>query len=359
VALERASPVEELTGFLRGWADLELRGYAPLYERVARALADEPALLVRVAEAAPREKLVPVLLFAAVRYLVLGEPTHPLARIYETGVGDPWPPFRALLHDRFDEVAALLASRVIQTNEVGRTSAVYPALGLLAAETGRPLAVVEVGASAGLNLLLDRFAYEYGDATAGDPASPVRLTCRLVGPRRPPLPDGAIPIASRVGIDRAPVDVRSDDACRWLEACVWPGIVPRAVRLRAALALARRVRPHVLAGDALVVLPQVLASLPPDVTPCIVSTWVLAYLSADARTSLAATVAAASAERDVAWVTFEYAGVPPWAPSPGAPPPEESGTGNVLSLARWHHGEVTTRTLGWVHSHGVWLAWTA
>jgi len=347
----------EFAAFLRGLADLELRGYAPLYDRIARALADEPALLARIVDAAPRRKLVPLLLFAAVHHLLLGERAHPLARIYATGLGDPWPPFRELVTTRFAEVAALIATRSIQTNEVGRASAVWPALGMVAAGMGRPLALVEVGASAGLNLLLDRFAYDMDGVTAGDSSATVRLSCRLLGSHRPPIPADPIAIASRIGIDVAPVDVTSDDACRWLEACVWPGLTPRAERLRAAIALARRTPPRVLAGDATVVLPRVLADLPPDVTPCIVSTWVLPYLSAEARASLASTAASASADRDVVWITLEYAGIPPWLPASPPAPLEEPGASNLLSLATWRDGAVATRTLAWVHPHGAWLGW--
>lgn len=357
--VDRAARARELADFLRGWAELELRGYAPLYDRVARALADEPALLARVADVAPREKLVPVLLFAAVRHLVLADPAHPLAVIHATGAGDPWPPFRRLLETRFDEVAGLVAARSIQTNEVGRASAVLPALGLLAVEQDRPLALIEVGASAGLNLNLDRFAYDFDGAPAGDPDSAVRLACRLLGGRRPPLPAAPLPIASRIGIDLAPIDAGSDEACRWLEACVWPGITPRAERLRAAIALARRHPPRVLAGDATSLLPEVLATLPAGVTPCIVSTWVLAYLSAEGRARLAAAAAAASAGRDVAWITLEYAGVPPWLPAPPTTPPDEPGAANLLSLTTWRDGAARVRTLAWVHSHGAWLGWLA
>jgi hypothetical protein len=349
--------VRELADFLRGWADLELRGYAPLYDRIARALAGDTALLGRVASAAPREKMVAVLLFAAVHHLLLEEPAHPLARIYTTGDGDPWPWFRELVTGRFDEIAAQLVVRTIQTNEVGRASAVFPALGIVAAERRPPFALVEVGASAGLNLFLDRFAYDLGGTAAGDPTSPVRVACRLLGPHRPPAPAGPIPIASRIGIDLAPIDVTSDDACRWLEACLWPGPTPRAERLRAAIALARRTPPRILHGDAARLLPEVLASLPRDVTPCIVSTWALAYLPPDARASLAASVATASVARDVVWITFEYVGVPPWLPAPPPAPAEAPGASNLLSLATWRDGVVEARTLAWVHPHGAWLGW--
>ncbi|HWP65341.1 MAG TPA: DUF2332 family protein, partial [Candidatus Limnocylindria bacterium] len=166
-----SAEADEFARFLRVWADSELRGYCPLYDAIARALADDTALLERLVDVAPREKIVPVLLFAAVKSLVDVEPASPLARIYAGEPGDPWPPFRAVLETRFDEIAHLLRTRRTQTNEVGRASALLPALGVIARRAGRPLALIEIGPSAGLNLLLDRFAYDYGGGrTAGDPA---------------------------------------------------------------------------------------------------------------------------------------------------------------------------------------------
>jgi hypothetical protein len=253
--------VGEFATFLRVWADTELRGYCPIYEGVARALADHTALLERVVEVAPRERIVPVLLFAAVKSLVDADPRSVLGRIYAGAAGDPWPAFRDLLETRFDDVTQVLRTRRIQTNEVGRAAAVLPALGLAAERLGRPLALVELGPSAGLNLLLDRFAYDYGDGRAvGDRTSAVRLVCEFKGPLRPPIPPVMPTIAQRCGIDLAPVDVTDDAQCRWLEACLWPGQPDRVVRLQGAIALARRHPPVLHAGSALERLPSILAA---------------------------------------------------------------------------------------------------
>ena len=102
-------------------------------------------------------------------------------------------------------------------------------------------------------------------------------------------------------------------------------------------------------------LPKLLAEQPRDAVTCIVSTWVLAYLSGEARAMLAH--AAASATQPIAWITLEYAGVPPWLGSPPTPPRDEPGASNLLSLTRWHDGTAQTRTLAWAHSHGLWIDW--
>jgi len=351
--------VAEFATFLRAWADTELAGYCPLYETIARALADDTALLGRVAVVAPREKIVPVLLFAAVKSLVDREPAGALARIYAEGAGDPWPPFRALVDERFEEIAELLRTRRTQTNEVGRASAVLPALAVAHARLGRPLALVELGPSAGLNLLFDRFAYDYGGGrVAGDPAATVRLTCEPKGPLRPPLPAVMPPIAMRCGIDLDPVDVTDDAQCRWLEACLWPGARVRAERLRAALALARQDPPLLHRGSAVERLPAVLDGVPPDTVPCVLTTWMLAYLSRDERGALARVVEVVARRRDVACITGEFTGVSPW--TPPAPRPAAGADGRLatlVGLSVWRAGTHEARALCWMHSHGGWIDW--
>jgi len=98
---------------------------------------------------------------------------------------------------------------------------------------GRPLGLVELGASAGLLLLVDRYRIEFaGFGSVGDPRSPVRLASTLRGPARPALPARLPAIASRVGIDLAPVDARDEPATRWLLACV---LADRLDRIEAQL----------------------------------------------------------------------------------------------------------------------------
>lgn len=110
-------------------------------------------------------------------------------------------------HD--ERVRELVSTRLVQTNEVRRCALLLPAFVTIAARAGgQSLALVEVGASAGLNLPWGRYAYDYGDGhLRGDPASPVRLDCALAGASRPPLPDSLPRVTWRVGFDLQPIDV--------------------------------------------------------------------------------------------------------------------------------------------------------
>ena len=190
------SDADELADFYRFLAEAEFDGYCDLYARLARATADDPALLASIATMAPATKVLPVLLFAAVHHLVLAAPDSELAACYRGDDGAPptrGPPTAPSSTDRFDELAELVATRTIQTNEVGRSSVLLPALTAVHRRFDRPLTLVELGPSAGLNLFFDRFGYRYDDGVVlGDPDAGVQLECAVVGdtvaasrPRRP------------------------------------------------------------------------------------------------------------------------------------------------------------------------------
>src|SRR6476661_3256212 len=257
----------------------QFREDAPFYERLARGVAADPDLLALAALTRPDQD-PPLLLLAAVHYLLLQDPREPLAAYYPSVAGaaalpgDPFPLFRAFCLRRRAAIAAILATRRVQTNEVQRCASLLPAFGVVAqAGGGRPLALVELGPSAGLNLFWDRYSYDYGPAgRAGDAASAVRLRCEPRGDQAPPLPRPLPRVASRVGVDLDPVDVRDPAAVLWLRALIWPGGEARAEQLERAVALAREDPPRLVAGDALALLPRMLDEAPRDATVCVFDT---------------------------------------------------------------------------------------
>jgi len=331
--------------------------------------ADDEALH-RYSTSASRSGLIPILLFACVHYLVLGEPGSPLARIYaEAGAGgpaaDPWPAFRAVIIDRHREVAELMATRAVQTNEVGRSAVLLPSLERVHRSLQRPLALVELGPSAGLNLFVDRYRVDYTTAegatvTVGATDSPVRLACDLLGPVAPPLAHLPPPVAHREGIDLNPLDVADDDQCRWLRACLWPGLEERAERLQSAIALARQNPPTLHTGSIVDLVADVVRSVDADLAVCLTSTWVLAYVPRAQRVRLKTILDELGTERDLAMVSGEYGHIVDWIPEPGQPAAIADPRGaSVLGIATWHDGRFSAEAAGWMHSHGRWLQWLA
>jgi hypothetical protein len=339
-------------------ADSSCRGYSPLYDRICRAVAESDAVLEMVTEAPP-EGHNPVLLLAAVHYLLLGGLDHPLAAVYAgASTADPGPLFVDLCVGRRAALLPLLATRHVNTNEVGRSAVLGPALTTVAARLGAPLAHVDVGCSAGLNLLCDRYLLEYGSAgTTGPSEARVRIECS-VARGRPPIAPRLPPVAARVGLDRTPVDVADDDAVRWQLACVWPD-TGRLTRTRLALDEARRTPPTLVRGDAVDGVGPAIAALPGGAVAVVTTTQVVAYFSPTERAAFREALAAASRSRPVAWISAEVQGVVDVVPSAAAPSDDQGVEASVLGLAVFRDGGIDGQVLGYAHPHGGWIDWRA
>jgi hypothetical protein len=334
------------------------RGRSPLYARLSLAIADDPSV-GRLLDLAPTRPLGhPTLLFAAVHDLLLAGVADPdLAPHYPSLGGgpapdrDPWPAFRAFCATHRDQLEERIRTRRTQTNEVGRATPLLLALIAVQTEVDRPLAWIDLGTSAGLTLRLDRYHHDLGGGRRlGDAASPVRLCCRVAGP----VPASVLPrIAWRHGLDAAPVDVADPVARRWLEACVWPEQTDRLARLRAALGVAVAAPVPIVPGDAVVDLPRLAAAAPADAHLVISHTWVLAYLSADARAALDGALDDLGAHRDLDRIGMEAAGV-----LPGTTHAEPSAP-SLLGRSRWRSGRRADRILAEVDDHGRWVRWRA
>jgi hypothetical protein len=335
---------------------------SPLYERLSLDLARRPEGAALLAEAPPAQRR-PNLLYAAVHDLLLTGVDHPLGAYYPSvgGTRSPdaavVPTFLDFVADHQPEVLARLRTRATQTNEVGRTAALWPALVGVGAWLDRPVTLVELGASAGLLLHLDRFAYRFADVGAGDPSSPVRVAPELRGAVPPVAPVPAI--AGRVGIDLAPLDPADDADAGWLRACVWPEDAGRLARLDAALAVARTHRDvRLVAGDVVERLEGVLTEVPENTVPCVLHSAALAYLDAEARETIAATLAAVGRDRDLAVLSFEGPFVPPFpalSAATAAPAPTEDHF--LLGATVWRGRRRDDRLLARAHPHGAWLEW--
>jgi hypothetical protein len=309
----------------RRFAEREARRRSPLYEQFALGVAGDQELL-ELLERLPPAKQQPNLLFAAVLYLGGRQPDFAA--------------FRAFVLEHVDQVVDTLAARQTQTNEVGRCALLLP---LLAALPG-PLALVEVGASAGLCLLPDRYAYDYGGTIVGDPASSLLLACQPRGPV--PIPTALPEVVWRRGIDLAPIDLDDPDAVHWLECCIWPDQPQRLARLRAAVRIARADPPELLRGDLLEQVGSVVAQAPADTTVVVFHAAVLVYLPQPRRQRFAELMA----QLPAVWISAE---------GPGVIPPLEArlDRSQALDRAVFLLGQGPQQLLGLADPHGAWLQW--
>lgn len=286
----------------RHFAEHEAKGVSPLYEALARAVAESEPLL-RFIASLPPAKQQPNLVFAAVRHLY-GTPAD--AR-----------EFSALVERHPKPIRGLILRRNTQTNEPGRCATLLPAL----ARLPQPLALLEVGASAGLCLLPDRYAYDYGrariDPEPGASPAPV-FPCRASDAT--PLPDRMPQVVWRAGLDLNPLDVSDPEEAAWLETLVWPGQEARADRLRAAMRIARDDPPRVIRGDLVDDLPALAATAPRDATVVVFHSAVLPYVRPDVRDRFTRTVK----ELGAVWISNESPAVlPEVAARLDAPPPRD------------------------------------
>lgn len=296
----------------------------------------------------PLADAVPLRLAGALHALVLGAQAPALAALYPPYV-ERFDSARAtpVLHAVFARhdlhMRAFLAGAP-QTNEPQRSAVLLGGYALIAQAHGLPLALREVGASAGLNLLWDRYGYKLGeDRFFGPPRSPVQLTSDWRG--SPPTLPEQIEVADRRGCDLVPLSLLDPASTLRLTAYVWPEQRARLARLQAAIGLARRAGVAVVAADAAVWAEQQLADLRPGRTTVFCHSICWQYMSAATQTRLHAAIDAAGArasdQAPLAWLSFE--------------PPASDPVGPELRLTLWPGGE--QRRLAHAHPHGDWVEW--
>jgi hypothetical protein len=306
---------------------------SPLYVQLCEVLADDPELL-QLLDRIPHQP-APNILFAAVQLLLKRDPTDQLAGFYPNlsdpplPIEDVGPVFRRFVLRHHDEILAIGAVRYTQTNECRRCTALLPAIWHGGPERFH---LVDVGASAGLNLALDRYAYRWGEVTWGEAPLVLQAESRGVAPVPRPLE-----VLSRTALDLNPIDPADSDGAAWLEALVWPELADRLERLRAAMRLINGIPVSRVAGDALDTLPRVLAALPAGEPAVVMNSYTLNQFSADGRNALEEIVDDARRGRTVHRVSLELGPERPDA----AMLMVDSGDGWV--------------TVGEAHHHGAWL----
>ena len=302
---------------------------SPCFAEWGRGVASDPEVLALL-EALPPGKRQPNLLFAAARWHGAVAP-GPYEGLREVVLGD------------WGSVRSTVLRRATQTNEVGRCATLLPVL----ASLPQPVALLEVGASAGLTLFPDRYSYRFSTAAGvvsvdpPDGPSPVELPCHVTGPA--PLPDRVPEVVWRAGIDLSPLAVEDEDAMAWLATLVWPEHDDRRRRLAAAVEVVRREPPRLVRGDLVLELTALLDEVPEGATPVVFHSAVLAYLPEEDRRQFADLVQTLPGH----WVSNEGPAV-----VPGVEPRGTASAGDFL-LA------VDGAQVAWAQGHGRALLWLA
>jgi hypothetical protein len=302
------------------FAAREARGVSPVYERLSSAVARDAELLELIG-ALPPTKRQPNLLFGVVRFLG-GPVEHPSE-------------FRSYLLANWSAIETEMCTHATQTNEAGRCAVLLPVLAALP----QPLALLEVGASAGLCLYPDRYTYRYGDHVVGS-GGPV-IECTATGL----VPLAGVPdVVWRAGLDLNPLDVTDSADIAWLEALIWPEHESRRDRLRAAADVAAADPPLLVRGDLVDDLPALAGRAPAGATLVVFHTSVLFYVSAPRRQAFVQGVRRLPGH----WLANESPGVLRYDTLPPAP---SQALHNLLAL--------DGTPLAWTRPHGQAISWFA
>lgn len=312
------------------------RGDSPCFEAWAVGVAEDPELQGWIATLPP-VKQQPNLVFAAARWHGVAAP----------GAYDG---LRTALLGDDGTIRDTILRRSTQTNEVGRLATLTPVLAQVSREAGRPLALIEVGASAGLCLYPDRVGYLWHQDGSTATLGPVPgvtapiLSCEVTGPA--PLPDRVPDVAWRGGIDLNPLDVRDAGAMAWLENLVWPEQEERRERLRATIAVARTDPPALVRGDLLTGLAPLVEAAAEHGEVVVFHSAVIAYLEEADRRRFADLMAGLVREGACRWVSNEAPRVLPEVLRTEQPAPR-----GMFALA------LDGRTVAWAHGHGHAMTW--
>lgn len=291
-----------------------------LYATILQGVTDDlqaggiSAQLLAGRDADPFGSALALRLLGAVHRIVLEGRAPALTGLYpsvggDASSGDPAAAFLATLVEHAPEVSRRLGDGV-QTNEVGRSAVLVGGFGVVQDRTELPLRVLEIGASAGLNLRFDHYAYDTGRQVVGVPESPVRFAGVWEG--EPPRLPARLEVVERRGCDRHPLDPTSEEGRLTLLSYTWPDQLDRVERLLAALEVAARVPVPVDEADAVSWLEHQLAEPRAGVATVVVHSIVLQYLPPDRRRRVRAAIEeagrAATAPAPLAWLRMEPAG---------------------------------------------------
>jgi hypothetical protein len=327
--MEPYAPVAEQYAEFARWS----RDESPCFADWARGVAEDPEVQAQLADL-PTVKQQPNLVFAAARWHGVPAP-GPYRGLRDSLLGDD------------GTIRSTILSRSTQTNEVGRLATLTPAFATLADD--EPLALIEVGASAGLCLYPDRYSYAWATATGPVTAGKgPRLDCEVTGP----FPERvAVPrVASRAGIDLNPLSVTDEDAMAWLANLVWPEQDERRERLRVAVEVARSDPPSLVTGDLLTELPGEVDQAGKAGRVVVFHSAVIAYLEATDRARFQEMMTELVAEGRCHWVSNEGANVLPEVTATGPQVPDD--------LSSFILG-VDGRVVAWTHGHGQSMTWLA
>ncbi|GEN46704.1 DUF2332 domain-containing protein [Alkalibacillus haloalkaliphilus] len=335
---------QRVANIFKKFAKEECEGYCELYEHLSLKIADDEKML-QLALHAREGQPIPNLLFGAVHALLLKGKVHELKHFYPSivsdvkGVKDSYPYFKDFCENYRDEIIEFLQTKLVQTNEVRRCTYLYPTFSYIYEISNKPLALIEIGTSSGLQLLWDQYNYSYGSGQIyGNRHSNVHLTAEIRGDKEPALPVEAPPVAKRIGVDLNVLDLNDEEDEFWLNALIWPNLHERRETLQQAAEIVKQHPLTLIEGDGVAMLSDIVNDIPEDYAVCVFHTHVANQMPDQTKDDLLEEIKKIGSTREVFHV---YNNI----------------QDRDLHLDYYINGEESLNTIATTAGHGKWFTW--
>ncbi|MBG9544321.1 hypothetical protein ABE29_16460 [Cytobacillus firmus] len=294
-----------LSSRFKTFGQYECRGSSNLYEFLSNKIAEDEELLGLASEAKDGQP-VPNLFFGAIHYLLLKGKEHELKEFYPSLVENPGNPqesfesFKDFCRLNSQEIKEIVKSKIVQTNEVRRCAYLFPVFAYIFQKIEKPLAMIEIGTSAGLQLLWDKYSYSYGTGeTYGNRNANVHLTSEIKGGHVPIFPEEMPPVASRMGVDLYINDLKNREDFLWLNSLIWPEHEERRTLFEKAAQSVKENPICLIEGDGVELLPGLIKDIPEEHSICVFHTHVANQMPAEVKKDLLAKIKASGRMRDI------------------------------------------------------------
>ncbi|WP_010676646.1 DUF2332 domain-containing protein [Bacillus timonensis] len=329
----------------QNFAIMECKGSSKLYEFLSLQIADDDEIL-ELASYAREGQPASNLLFGAVHYLLLKGKQHSLQDYYPSMTKNPrnveesFFPFKDFCRQFSNEIIQLLQERMVQTNEVRRCSYLFPSFQHIYRVIEKPLALIEIGTSAGLQLLWDQYSYSYGTSEVfGNKQSTLRISAEIQGDKSPTLQDFIPPVATRIGIDLHPLDLRDEENALWLKALIWPEHHERRELLEKAADYVKANELRLIEGNGVEWLQELSEDIPKEYAVCVFHTHVANQMPIEVKAKLLEHVQRIGTKREIFHL---YNNI----------------QDRYLHLDYYLNGKEYKYVVGETEGHGKWFTWS-
>ncbi|MBY6038032.1 DUF2332 domain-containing protein [Fictibacillus nanhaiensis] len=336
--------LDTLSQRFENFATFECAGSSQLYEFLSLKVAQDNDLLYLCTKARDGQP-APNLLFGSVHHLLLSGKQHELSDYFPSltkqpkKITDSFESFKNFCEMYQDEIILLLQTKLVQTNEVRRCGYLYPCFSYIYSRIHKPLALIEIGTSAGLQLFWDRYRYSYNTGKLyGNHLSDVLIKSEIKGMDEPYLLTESPPVSHRFGLDLHINDVTDPEDAGWLNALIWPEHHERRELFQNAARYVNKEEVTFIEGDGVSLFPQIIDQISKDSMICVFHTHVANQIPEDIKHQLQENIKKIGQTRDIAHI---YNNI--W--------------DKELHIDSFMEGAEQTQIVGETDGHGRWFQW--